>query len=100
MAKHAYAADLIERYQSRFGPVGGGLSVEQSYRAGQYLGPNMNLAGSVRLDVVEGAVTAPATVFDFKFTINPNPTLSLSRINSITANAGLGPNVPITVIHP
>jgi hypothetical protein len=65
-----------------------------------YLGRSVNLLGSLRLEVVEGAVTTPTEVFDFKFTINPNPVLSPSRINSIRANAGLGPNVPITVIHP
>jgi RHS repeat-associated protein len=98
--KHAYAAELIERYQSRFGPVGGGLATEQSYLAGAYLGRSVNLPGSVRLDVVEGALTSPSAVFDFKFTINPNPVLSPNRINRIRANAGLGPNVPINVVHP
>ncbi len=98
--KHTYAAALINRYQSLYGPVGGGLSTEQSYLAGRYLGQYVNLSGSVRLDVVEGAVRSPSAVFDFKFTINPNPVLSPTRINSIRANAGLGPNVPITVIHP
>jgi RHS repeat-associated protein len=96
--KHTYAAKLIERYQRRFGPVGGGLETEQSYRGGTYLGRNMNLAGSVRLDVVEGSLTNPSAIFDFKFTINPNPVLSPSRIRQILA--GVGSSVPITVVHP
>ena len=98
--KHAYAAELIERYQRRFGPVGGGLATEQSYLGGAYLGRSVNLPGSVRLDVVEGTLTSPSAVFEFKFTINPNPVLSPGRIGSIRANAGLGPSVPITVVHP
>lgn len=52
--KHAYAARLIYRYQRRFGPGGQGLSTEQSYQAGQWLGRNINRKGSVGLDVVEG----------------------------------------------
>jgi len=98
--KHAYAAELIDRYQSRFGPVGGGLATEQSYLGGAHLGRSINLPGSVRLDVVEGAVTSPSAVFDFKFTINPNPVLSPTRINDIRINAGLSLNVPIQVVHP
>jgi len=98
--KHAYTAELIDRYQRLYGPVGGGLSTEQSYLGGQYLGRSMNMPGSVRLDVVEGALTSPSQVFAFKFTIDPNSTLSPSRLNSIRVNAGLGQNVPISVVHP
>ena len=45
--KHAYAARLVERYQRRHGPIGQGLSTEQSYLEGMYLGRAVNLKGSV-----------------------------------------------------
>ena len=98
--KHAYAAELVERYQRRYGAVGGGLTVEQSYRGGRHLGQSVNVRGSVRLDVVEGPPASPTAIFDFKFTLNPNPTLSPRRIAGIRAGAGLAPSVPITTIHP
>ena len=98
--KHAYAAELIERYQSRFGAVGEGLTTEQSYLGGRYLGRSMNLKGSVRLDVVEGAPATPSAIYDFKFTVNPNPTLSPGRIAQIRTQARLPSSVPVEVIHP
>jgi hypothetical protein len=98
--KHAYAAKLIERYQTRFGPVGQGLSTEQSYLGAGHLGRSMNLKGSVRLDVVEGVPATPTAIYDFKFTINPNPVMSPSRIARIRLEAGLPPSVPVDVIHP
>jgi hypothetical protein len=91
--------ELIDRFQRLYGPVGGGLSAEQSYLGGTWLGRSINLPGFVRLDAIEGAVTNPSALFDFKFTINPNPTLSPSRILQIQTQAGLAPGVPITVIH-
>lgn len=86
--------------ERRFGPVGGGLATEQSYLDDTHLGRSVNLPGSVRLDVVEGALTSLSAVSDFKFTINPSPVLSPARISIIHATAGLGPNVPITNVHP
>jgi hypothetical protein len=91
---------MIFRVQRRFGPVGGGLSTEQSYLGGANLGRSVNLKGSVRLDVVEGPVTAPTAVYDFKFTIDPNPQMSPARLAKIRAEAGLSPNVPVEPIHP
>lgn len=98
--KHTYAEKLIYRFQRMFGPVGGGLSMEQSYVGGAWLGRSMNLPGSVRLDVVEGPVATPSAVYDFKFTINPNPTMSAARLAKIRAEAGLAPSVPIKPVHP
>ena len=98
--KHAYAARLIERYQRRYGPVGRGLSMEQSYLEGMYLGRSANLKGSVRLDVVEGSAYTPTAVYDFKFITTSNPALSQRRIRNIQSNAGLLPTTPIEVIHP
>src|SRR5262245_8066393 len=95
--KHAYAAELIERYQSRFGAVGEGLTTEQLYLGGRYLGRSVNLKGSVRLDVVEGVPATPTAIYDFKLTVNPNPTLSPSRIANIRAQAGLPSSVPVEV---
>jgi hypothetical protein len=98
--KHSYAEELITRYQERFGLVGKGLSTEQSYRGALHLGEQINVKGSVRLDVVEGAVTDPVAVYDFKFTVDSNPTLSPARIKQIRTEAGLGPDVPVEPIHP
>jgi hypothetical protein len=98
--KHSYSEQLVNRYQSRFGKVGGGLSTEQSYLGGQNLGRSVNLKGSVRLDVVEGPVQSPTAVYDFKFTVNPNPVMSPSRITKIRTEAGLAATVPIEPVHP
>ena len=59
-----------------------------------------DLERGIRLIEGKRPLTSPSAVFDFKFTIDPNPTMSPNRINSIRATAGLGPTVPITVIHP
>lgn len=98
--KHSYAEKLINRYQIRFGQVGGGLTTEQSYLEGVHLGTKLNLKGSVRLDVVEGNLLSPSAIYDFKFTINPYPTISPARLDKIRREVGIGPSVPIEAIHP
>ena len=98
--KHSYAERLVNRYQGIFGDVGAGLRTERSYLNGMELGRQMNVLGSVRLDVVDGPVNNIVGVFDFKFTIAPNPVISQTRISTIRSVANLGPNVPIVPIHP
>jgi hypothetical protein len=49
------------------------------------------------MTVVEGPLTNPTAVFDYKF---GNAVLTPNRINQIRNGVGLGPNVPITPVHP
>ena len=60
--KHGYADRLLTRYQSLYGDRG--LSMEVSYLNGQ---AGVGGRGSIRLDVVDGAIDNPTSVFDYKF---------------------------------
>jgi hypothetical protein len=57
----------------------------------------MPLKGTIRLDVVEGPLTSPTAVFDYKF---GGASLSPARTGQIRSGAGLGPNVPILEVNP
>jgi hypothetical protein len=74
-----------------------GLSTEVRYLNGQVWQPGMPLKGTVRLDVVEGPLTSPTAVFDYKF---GGATLSPTRISRIRAGAGLGSNIPVLEVNP
>jgi len=93
--KHGYADRVLTRYQRMFGDRS--LSTEVRYINGRPWLSGDGVRGSVRLDVVEGALNNPAAVFDYKF---GNAVLSNSRINQIRRIGGFGPNVPVTPIHP
>ena len=97
--KHAYASELAERYQKQSGPVGRGLSTEQNYKEGEHLGQNVNEKGSVRLDVVAGKLDRPAKVYDYKFTKDPNPTMSARRVQQIQEHSGVKP-APVIIRPP
>lgn len=93
--KHGYADKLLTRYQRMFGNRG--LRTEQRYLNGQVWQEGMGLKGTVRLDVVEGPLTSPTAVYDYKF---GGASLSSGRISRIRTGAGLGPNVPVLEINP
>ena len=59
-AKHAYAMNLLTRYQHMFGPRG--LLTEVSYRQGQRV--EYGTCGSARLDVID---VRTREVWDYKF---------------------------------
>ena len=57
----------------------------------------MTTTGSIRLDVVEGALDVPTSVWDYKF---GNATLSPSRVTQIQNGIPNGGNVPILMVKP
>ena len=59
-AKHAYAMNLLKRYQHMFGPRG--LLTEVSYRQGQRV--EYGTCGSARLDVID---VRTREIWDYKF---------------------------------
>jgi hypothetical protein len=85
----------LTRYQSMFGDRG--LSTEVRYVNGAEWKPGMPIRGSVRLDVVEGPLSNPTAVWDYKF---GNARLTQDRINQIQATAGIRPSVPIEAVRP
>ncbi|HKU76413.1 MAG TPA: Ig-like domain-containing protein [Pyrinomonadaceae bacterium] len=93
--KHGYADRLLTRYQRRFGQRG--LSTEVRYYNGAPWNPGDPLKGSVKLDVVEGPLTSPTAVYDYKF---GNAHLSTGRISKIRRVAGLNANTPVLEVKP
>lgn len=93
--KHGYADRLLTRYQQMFGDRG--LTTEVRYLNGQVWQPGMPLRGTIRLDVVEGPLTSPTAVYDYKF---GGAALSAARISQIRAGAGLGSSVPVLEVKP
>ena len=92
---HGYSERLLIRYQRMFGERG--LSTEVRYFNGQLWQPGMPLKGSIKLDVVEGELNAPTTVFDYKF---GGAKLTPGRIDEIRSGAGLGADVPVIEVKP
>jgi RHS repeat-associated protein len=90
--KHGYADRLLTRYQRLYGDRG--LSTEVPYLNGQ---SGVGGRGSIRLDVVEGALDNPTAIFDYKF---GGAVLTPERIQQIRRVGQFGPNVPITAVHP
>lgn len=70
------------------------LNTEISYLGGELA--NRGTKGSVRLDVVDGPLSNPTQVFDFKF---GNAGLSNSRIDNIYTQVGSS-NFPVSEIRP
>lgn len=94
-AKHEIAKDMLIRYQRMFGDRG--LLPEQRFVNGAPWRTGDPLAGSIRLDVVEGPLTNPTHVWDYKF---GNATLSQSRITQIQNGIPNGVNVPVLGVKP
>lgn len=94
--KHGYAEKLLNRYQGMFGDRG--LTAEARFINGAPWQRGVDpLSGSIRLDVVEGPLTNPTWVWDYKF---GGAQLTPARINQIRMGAGLGPNVPVVEVRP
>lgn len=93
--KHGYAEEVLTRYQRMFGDRG--LTAEARYAGGAPWQPGMTTTGSIRLDVVEGPLTNPTQVWDYKF---GQATLSPSRITQIQNGIPNGANVPILMVKP
>jgi hypothetical protein len=72
-------------------------STEVRYANGQLWQPGVSVNGSAVLDVVEGPIDQPITVYDYKF---GSATLSQTRIQQIQTTAGLGPGVPVLEVKP
>jgi hypothetical protein len=93
--KHGYAERLLNRYQGIYGDRG--LTAEVRYINGVPWQPGDGLAGSIRLDVVEGPLTNPIAIYDYKF---GGAVLTPGRVGEIQVGAGLQPNVPILAVRP
>jgi len=93
--KHDIADVMLTRYQRMFGDRG--LSTERRYLGGQLWEEGMPVRGSIRLDVIEGPLTNPTKVWNYKF---GNATLSQSRITQIRNGIPNGANVPVLEIKP
>ncbi|UOF15052.1 putative Ig domain-containing protein [Lysobacter capsici] len=93
--KHGYAEVLLHRYQRMFGDRG--LSAEVRYVNGNSWRPGDPILSSVRLDVVDGPLTNPTNIWDYKF---GNAVLSQSRITRIQSSIPNGANVPVTMVKP
>jgi hypothetical protein len=92
--KHGYAEKLLTRYQDIFGSRG--LTPEARYVSGAPWNPGDPLAGSIRLDVVEGPLGAPTQAWDYKF---GKATLSQTRILQIRTGTS-SPTLPVTEVKP
>ncbi|MDO6583430.1 hypothetical protein Q4491_18995 [Photobacterium sp. 2_MG-2023] len=87
--KHAYAKQLMDRYQRRFG---GSLETEVSFRGGQPVG--YGTKGSTRLDVWDPAT---GNVYDYKFTVRPGRGVSARQQTKIRTQGPSGINNIIEV---
>ncbi len=94
-AKHGYAEALLNRNQRMFGDRG--LIAEARYVGGAPWQPGMTTTGSIRLDVVEGALVNPTHVWDYKF---GQATLSPSRTTQLQNGIPNGAKVPILMVKP
>lgn len=93
--KHGYAEAMLNRYQRMFGDRG--LTTEARFVNGSEWRVGDPLAGSIRLDVTQGPLTAPTHVWDYKF---GGATLSPSRVIQIQNGIPNGANVPVLEIKP
>lgn len=93
--KHGYAEAMLNRYQRMFGDRG--LTAEARFVNGSEWRVGDPLAGSIRLDVTQGPLTAPTHVWDYKF---GGATLSPSRVTQIQNGIPNGANVPVLEIKP
>jgi hypothetical protein len=93
-AKHVHARDLLNRYQDIYGNRG--LSTEVRYvNQDVWLpGKGMPTKGSVILDVVDGPLTSPRAIYDYKFGTRG---LSVGRTNQIRTATGFENTVILEV---
>jgi hypothetical protein len=88
--KHSAAEEIVNSWGNP------NLHTEQVYLNGAPVVNNRNVAGSVRLDVVEGDIWSPTAIYDFKF---GSAKLTPARIQQIVNHLPKS-NVPVTQIKP
>jgi hypothetical protein len=94
--KHGYAEKLLNRYQRRFGSRG--LTPEVRYINGALWERGLDpVLDSIKLDVVEGPLDSPTSIWDYKF---GDAELKPGRIKEIRTKAGLPPDVPVQAVKP
>jgi hypothetical protein len=95
-AKHAYAEDLLTRYQDIYGMRG--LTTEVRYVNQQVWRPQsgMPTRDSVILDVVDGPLGNPTAIYDYKFGAAG---LTPARIGQIRTVTGFQ-NTPVIQVRP
>jgi YD repeat-containing protein len=70
--KHSFASKYVEAHERIYGQIELKLSTEPTYLDRTFRGRFRPLSGSVRPDIVGGPVEHPLTVYDFKFSNDPN----------------------------
>jgi RHS repeat-associated protein len=96
-AKHVYARHLLDRYQLMFGDRGLSTEIRYINQSLWRAGSAMPTKGSVILDAVEGNLTNPTAIYDYKFGVAG---LSPVRINQIRQVGGFGNTVPVIEVRP
>ncbi len=91
----AYGTRVHSAFAGEVNALNQGLSTEISYLNGVRV--NYGTPGSVRLDVVNGPLNAPVSIFDLK---TGSATLTPARIQQIQSHIPGGANVPVFQVRP
>lgn len=91
----AYGTRVHTAFEAEVQGLNQGLSTEISYLNGTVV--PRGTAGSVRLDVVNGPLNAPVSIFDLK---TGSATLTPARIQQIQSHIPGGANVPVFPVRP
>ncbi len=91
----AYGTRVHTAFEAEVNGLNQGLSTEISYLNGQVV--RRGTASSVRLDVVNGPLNAPVSIFDLK---TGSATLTPARIQQIQSHIPGGANVPVFPVRP
>jgi hypothetical protein len=91
----AYGTRVHTAFEAEVQGLNQGLSTEISYLNGQVV--TRGTPGSVRLDVVNGPLNAPVSIFDLK---TGSATLTPARIQQIQSHIPGGANVPVFPVRP
>lgn len=91
----AYGTRVHTAFEAEVLGLNRGLSTEISYLNGGIV--TRGTSGSVRLDVVNGPLNAPVSIFDLK---TGGAMLTPSRIQQIQSHVPGGANVPVFQVRP
>ena len=91
----AYGTRVHSAFEAEVNGLGRGLQTEVSYLNGQVV--PRGTPGSVRLDVVNGPLNAPTSIFDLK---TGSATLTPGRIQQIQSHVPGGSGVPVFEVRP
>jgi hypothetical protein len=91
----AYGTRVHSAFEAEVNGLGRGLQTEVSYLNGQVV--PRGTPGSVRLDVVNGPLNAPTSIFDLK---TGSATLTPGRIQQIQSHVPGGGGVPVFEVRP